>query len=132
MKLGAVADPPLYTLRMTSDEPSIFTRIINREIPADVVAETDRIIAIKDIAPQAPVHFLVIPKNEQYRNVAELAAGDPGLMAEMVQMAQELASEHADGDFRFVFNTGEGAGQTVFHVHGHVLAGGLKEGSLAG
>lgn len=132
MKLGAVADPPLYTLRMTSHEPSIFTRIINREIPAEVVAETDRLIAIKDIAPQAPVHFLVIPKSAEYRNVAELAAGDPALMAEMVQMAQDLALEHSDGDFRFVFNTGEGAGQTVFHVHGHVLSGSLREGSLAG
>lgn len=132
MKLGARFQTPLYTLRMNSSEPSIFTKIINREIPADIVAETDRVIAIKDIAPRAPVHFLVIPKTPQYQNVAELAADDPLLMAEMVQMAQELAHEHSDGDFRFVFNTGKGAGQTVFHVHGHVLSGGLKEGSLAG
>jgi histidine triad (HIT) family protein len=117
---------------MSTGEPSIFTRIINREIPADIVAETDRVIAFRDISPQAPVHLLVVPKTELYANVGQLAAGDPGLLAEMVAVAQELANEHADGDFRFVFNTGVGAGQTVFHVHGHVLAGGLEEGTLAG
>ena len=117
---------------MTSSEPSIFTRIINREIPADIVAETDDLIAIKDIAPRAPLHLLVIPKTPDYRNVAELAAGNPGLLADMVSMAQHLAAQHSDGDFRFVFNTGAGAGQTVFHVHGHVLSGRFSEDSLAG
>jgi histidine triad (HIT) family protein len=116
---------------MTSSD-SIFTRIINREIPADIVFESDRVIAIRDIAPQAPVHLLVIPKSEEFRNVHELAAGDPALLAEVVAVATELAREHAEGDFRLVFNTGPGAGQTVFHVHAHVLAGGLGEGSLAG
>lgn len=124
--------PPLYTGRMSTSEPSIFTRIINREIPADIVAETKRLIAFRDIAPQAPVHILVVPKTEEFANVAELAAGDPALLAELIGFAHGLASEHADGDFRLVFNTGGGAGQTVFHVHGHVLAGGLEEGTLAG
>jgi histidine triad (HIT) family protein len=64
--------------------------------------------------------------------VKELAAGDPALLQEMVDVASRLATEHADGDFRLVFNTGVGGGQTVFHVHAHVLAGGLEEGSLAG
>lgn len=114
-----------------SEEPSIFTRIIDREIPAEIVHETDRVIAIRDIAPKAPVHLLVIPKDPRYRDVTELAAGDPGLMQEMIQVAHQLAAEHADGDFRLVFNTGASAGQTVFHVHAHVLAGGLSEGSLA-
>ncbi len=112
-------------------EPSIFTRIINREIPADVVFENDQLIAIRDINPQAPVHLLVIPKTEAYRNVAELAAGDPALLADMVAVAHDLAFEHANGEFRLVFNSGESAGQTVFHVHAHMLAGGLEEGSLA-
>ena len=62
----------------------------------------------------------------------ELAAGDPTLLTEMIGLANSLAAEYADGDFRLVFNTGEGAGQTVFHVHAHVLAGGLSEGSLRG
>jgi histidine triad (HIT) family protein len=111
-------------------EPSIFTRIRNGEIPAEVIAETENAFAIRDIAPQAPVHLLVIPKSEEYRNVVELAAGDPELMAELVGLANSLASEHADGDFRLVFNTGPNAGQTVFHVHAHVLAGGLEEKSV--
>jgi histidine triad (HIT) family protein len=117
---------------MTRTEPSIFTRIIDREIPADIVFESERIIAIADIAPKAPVHLLVIPKTPQYRDVTEIASGDPGLLAEMVSVASELAAKHSDGDFRLVFNTGQAAGQTVFHVHAHVLAGGLEEGTLAG
>ncbi len=111
-------------------EPSIFARIVARDIPADIVAENDELIAIKDIAPQAPVHLLVIPKTAQYRTVAELAAGDPALLARLVAMAQGLADEHCGGQFRLVFNTGESAGQTVFHVHAHVLGGELAEGSL--
>lgn len=121
----------LYTGDMAEDEPSIFSRIVAGEIPADIVVETDRLIAFRDIAPQAPVHILVVPKTAEYRNVSELAAADPTLLAEMVSVAQEIADEHADGHFRLVFNTGERAGQTVFHVHGHILAGGLDEGSLA-
>ena len=109
---------------------SIFSRIIDREIPADIVFESDRIIAFRDIAPKAPVHLLVVPKTEQFANVTELAEGDPALLAEIVATARDLAAEHADGDFRLVFNTGENAGQTVFHVHAHVLAGGVSEGSL--
>ena len=113
-------------------EPSIFTRILQGDIPGEIVAETERVFAIKDISPQAPVHLLVIPKTEEYRDVAALAAGDPSLLAEVVQVAKDLAAEHADGDFRLLFNTGAGAGQTVFHVHAHVLAGGLGEKSLVG
>lgn len=113
-----------------SQSPSIFSRIIAREIPADVVFESERLIAFRDIAPQAPVHLLIVPKTEQYANVSELAAGDPALLAEIVATAQQLADEHADGQYRLVFNTGEAAGQTVFHVHAHLLAGGMTEGSL--
>lgn len=116
---------------MTTSEPTIFERIMAREIPADIVHETETVIAFRDIAPKAPVHLLVVPKTGQYRNVAELAAGDAGLLADLVATAQQLANEHADGDFRLIFNTGPHAGQTVFHVHAHVLAGGLAEGTLA-
>lgn len=110
---------------------SIFNRIIAREIPADIVFESDRIIAFRDIAPQAPVHLLVVPKRDDFANVAELAAGDPELLAEIVDTAKDLAAEFANGDYRLVFNSGASAGQTVFHVHAHVLAGGLTEESLA-
>lgn len=115
---------------MSDHEPSVFSRIIAREIPADIVFESEQLIAFRDIAPKAPVHLLVVPKTERYRDVTELAAGDPALLAELVETSSALAREHSDGDFRLVFNTGSGAGQTVFHVHAHVLAGGLEEGSL--
>ncbi|MFV0320610.1 MAG: HIT domain-containing protein [Microbacterium sp.] len=113
-------------------EPSIFTRILTGEIPSEIIAETENAFAIRDIAPKAPVHLLVIPKTAEYRDVVQLAAGDPALLAEVVSLAQRVASEHSDGDFRLVFNTGPGGGQTVFHVHAHVLAGGLDEASLRG
>ncbi|MBC7590330.1 MAG: histidine triad nucleotide-binding protein [Salinibacterium sp.] len=110
--------------------PSLFSRIVAREIPADIVFENDTIIAFRDIAPKAPVHILVVPKTEEYRNVTELAAGDPALLAEVVATAQLMASEHSGGQYRLIFNTGENAGQTVFHVHAHLLGGTLTEGSL--
>lgn len=110
-------------------EPSIFTRILEGEIPSEIIAETENTFAIRDINPRAPIHLLVIPKTPEYRNVVELAASDPELLAEMVGLANTLAAEHADGDFRLVFNTGPGGGQSVFHVHAHVLAGGLDEAS---
>lgn len=113
-----------------SNPPSIFTRIIAHEIPADIVFESDSLIAFRDIAPKAPLHILVVPKTEAYRNVTELAAADPGLLAEVVATAQLIASEHSDGQYRLIFNTGDNAGQTVFHVHAHVLGGTLTEGSL--
>lgn len=113
-------------------EPTIFTRIRTGEIPGEILAETARVFVLRDIAPKAPVHLLVIPKTEQYRDVVELAAGDPSLLAEVVEVAQRMAQQYADGDFRLVFNTGANAGQTVFHVHAHVLAGGLDETSLGG
>lgn len=116
---------------MTNGEPSIFTRIVSREIPADILFEDERVIAFRDINPQAPVHLLVVPKTPDYANVHELAASDPTLLAHVVTVARSLASEHADGEFRLVFNSGATAGQTVFHVHAHILAGGLTEGSLA-
>lgn len=111
---------------------SIFTRIINREIPSDIVFEDERVIAFRDIHPQAPVHLLVVPKTPDYRDVVDLATADAELLAHIVAVAGQLANEHANGDFRLVFNSGEDAGQTVFHVHAHVLAGGLEEGTLGG
>jgi histidine triad (HIT) family protein len=113
-------------------EPTVFERIVAREIPAKIVAETDRVIAFHDIAPKAPLHVIVTPKTAEHRDVVELAAADPALLAELVEVAARVADELGDGEFRLVFNTGANAGQTVFHVHAHVLAGGLEEGSLAG
>ena len=100
----------------------LFCRMVAGEIPADVVHETDRTLAFRDINPQAPTHVLVIPK-DHHRNIGALAAADPGLLAHLVDVADQVAGEHADGQFRLVFNTGREAGQSVFHVHGHVLGG---------
>ena len=75
---------------MSATEPTIFERIVAREIPADIVFENERVIAFRDIAPKAPVHLLVVPKTADYANVAELAEGDPYLLAEVVTTAAEL------------------------------------------
>lgn len=112
-------------------EPSIFTRILNGDIPGEILLDTGRVFAIRDIDPQAPLHVLVIPKTEQYRDVTELAAGDPTLLAEMVAAAKQLADEHANGEYRLIFNNGASAAQSVFHVHAHVL-GNIEENKLVG
>lgn len=112
-------------------EPSIFTRILSGDIPGDIVIETDRVFAIRDINPQAPLHMLVIPKTEEYRDVTELAAGDPVLLAEMVAVAKQIADEYANGEYRLIFNNGPSVAQSVFHVHAHVI-GNLEENKLVG
>lgn len=113
-------------------QDTIFGKIVSGEIPVEILAETERVIAFPDIAPQAPVHVLVIPKTTEYADVTELAAGDPGLLAEMVAVAKRLAEQLSNGEYRLIFNNGASAGQTVFHVHAHVLAGALEERSLVG
>lgn len=112
-------------------ESSIFTRILNGDIPGEILLDDGRVFAIRDIDPQAPLHALVIPKTEDYRDVTALAAGDPGLLAEMIAAAQRIADEHANGEYRLIFNTGASAGQSVFHVHAHVL-GDIEESRLVG
>ncbi|MFE2772538.1 HIT domain-containing protein [Microbacterium resistens] len=112
-------------------EPSIFTRILNGEIPGEILLDTGRVFVIRDISPQAPLHALVIPKTEEYRDVTELAAGDPGLLAELVAAAKRIADEHANGEYRLIFNNGASAAQSVFHVHAHVL-GNIEENKLVG
>ena len=102
----------------------LFCAIVAGEIPATTVLETDRVLAFRDINPQAPTHVLVITK-EHYPDVAALAAADSGLLGEVITAAHRVAE--ADGvsktGYRVVFNTGAQAGQTVPHVHGHVLGG---------
>ena len=101
----------------------LFCRIASGEIPATVVLESDRTLAFRDINPMAPVHVLVIPK-EHYPNLATLA-GNERLLAEVAAQADEVAKAEGieqDG-YRVVFNTGGHGGQSVFHVHAHVLGG---------
>jgi histidine triad (HIT) family protein len=115
---------------MPAAEPTIFERIAAREIPADIVFENDDILAFRDIAPKAPVHLLVVPKTSEFANIAELANGDPDLLAEIVAVAAQLAKEFSNGEYRLIFNSGASAGQTIFHVHAHVLSGAFDESSL--
>ncbi|WP_062378541.1 HIT domain-containing protein [Demequina pelophila] len=101
----------------------IFCKIGAGEIPADIVAETEDVIAFRDIAPKAPVHVLVAPKAHA-PNVAAAAREMPEVLARMAIVAQQVADAECDGEFRLIFNTGPSAGQTVFHVHGHIMNGG--------
>ena len=107
----------------------LFCRMVAGEIPADVVHETDRTLAFRDINPQAPTHVLVIPK-EHHATVGALAAADPELTAELIAAAHAVArreglvsEDSAEPGYRLVANTGPQAGQTVHHVHLHVLGG---------
>ena len=102
----------------------LFCAIVAGEIPATTVLETDRILAFRDINPQAPTHVLVIPK-VHYPDVATLAAADSSLLGEVIDAAEQVAAAEgvAGPGYRIVFNTGVQAGQTVPHVHGHVLGG---------
>ena len=117
------------------EEPSIFTRILRGEVPGEILLQTEDVFVLRDIAPQAPVHLLVVPKTEEYADVTALADGDPKLLAHMVDVAKVAANQAGATDFRLIFNTGRGAGQTVFHVHAHVLASPaepLDERTMAG
>jgi histidine triad (HIT) family protein len=102
----------------------LFCAIVAGEIPATKVLETDRILAFRDINPQAPTHVLVIPKTH-YPDVAALAAADAALLGEVIDAVQQVAVADgvAETGYRVVFNTGADAGQTVLHVHGHLLGG---------
>jgi histidine triad (HIT) family protein len=100
----------------------LFCKIVAGEIPAEVVHTTERTVAFRDINPQAPTHVLVVPK-EHYANAAELAAADPVSSAELVTAAAAVAAAEGHDDYNLVYNTGAGAGQTVFHAHVHLLAG---------
>jgi histidine triad (HIT) family protein len=102
----------------------LFCRIARKEIPASIVYEDDRLVAFNDINPQAPLHALIIPK----QHVSSLNALTPehdALVGEMTRRAAAIAGErgYADRGFRTVFNTNADAGQTVFHIHLHLLAG---------
>ncbi len=103
-------------------EDCLFCKIVAGDIPAEIVHSTERTVAFRDIAAQAPLHVLVVPKGH-YADAAALAAGDPVASAELVSTAAAVAAAEGHSDYRLVFNTGAGAGQTVFHTHLHVLAG---------
>ena len=104
------------------DRDCLFCRIVAGEVPADVVGQDERVMAFRDVTPQAPVHVLVVPR-EHHADVATLAVADPDALVALVRMGAQIAQDEVGGQFRLVFNSGPDAGQSVYHVHGHVLGG---------
>ncbi len=102
---------------------TIFARIINKEIPTDIIYEDDQCVAFRDVNPQAPVHFLVVPR-KPIAGLQDLTAGDEGLVGHIHGVITRLAEQEgiAEG-YRVVTNSGSSAGQSVFHLHFHVLGG---------
>jgi len=105
-------------------ENCIFCKIICGEIPSKKVFEDDRILVIEDITPQAPIHLLIIPK-KHFVNCLDMSAQDDGVVGYVFRKAGEIARQKGfdESGFRLVQNNGAGAGQSVFHIHFHLLAG---------
>ena len=107
---------------MGEADDCLFCKIVAGQIPSTKVYEDETTYAFNDINPKTKVHVLVVPKKHA-TNVSQLAASDPAELAHIVEVAQHIADEAFHGDYRLVFNTGRDAGQTVFHVHAHVMTG---------
>ncbi|PIG91162.1 histidine triad nucleotide-binding protein [Gloeocapsopsis sp. IPPAS B-1203] len=108
---------------MSEITETIFSRIIRREIPADIVYEDDLALAFKDVNPQAPVHILVIPK-EPIAKLADAESKDHALMGHLLLTAKRVAQQAGlENGYRVVINTGPDGGQTVYHLHLHILGG---------
>ncbi len=120
--VAGVADLAHVKIGLVSD--CLFCGIAAADIPATIVSSNPRSVAFRDINPQAPVHVLVIPR-AHLANLGELTAAGDGLLAEVIAHAHEVAVSEgvSDGGYRVVFNTGAHGGQTVGHVHAHVLGG---------
>jgi histidine triad (HIT) family protein len=100
----------------------IFCKIIKKEIPSKIVYENDRVLAFEDISPVAPLHVLIIPK-EHIENVKDLTDKNLSVIADIHLAAKEIAKNKNIDDFRLITNCGKGAGQTVFHMHYHIIGG---------
>lgn len=101
---------------------TVFSKIINREIPAEIIHEDDDCLAFRDANPQAPVHFLVIPR-KPIPKLSDASEEDRNLLGHLLLVARDVARREGLDDFRLNVNNGEGASQTVFHLHVHVLGG---------
>ena len=106
-----------------TEQQTLFTKIINREIPADIIYEDDTCIAFRDISPQAPLHALLVPK-KVITKLSDSKQQDQALLGHLLQTAPKIAAEQGyEGKFRLVINNGAEAGQSVFHLHLHIIAG---------
>ena len=103
---------------------NIFNKIINKEIKADIVFENDKVIAFKDINPAAPIHLLIIPK-KNIKTINDIEENDKELIGELFLAAKKIAKDYNidKNGYRLIFNCNDDAGQTVFHIHMHLLAG---------
>ena len=103
---------------------NIFNKIINKEIKADIIYENDKVIAFKDINPAAPIHFLIIPK-KNIKTINDIQENDKILIGELFIAAKKIAKDYNidKNGYRLIFNCNDDAGQTVFHIHMHLLAG---------
>lgn len=109
---------------------TIFSRIINGELPADKVYEDDKILAIRDIHPQAPVHILIMPK-KAYKNIHSVPQEDLWIIGEIIKIAQKIAEDEGiEEGYRLITNNGPSAGQIIFHLHFHLLGGRSLSGGL--
>ncbi|MEE4383442.1 MAG: histidine triad nucleotide-binding protein [Pseudomonadales bacterium] len=104
---------------------TIFGKIIRREVPAEIVHEDDHVIAIRDINPQAPVHLLILPKQEEIPTLDDATEAHQPLLGHMLLTAQQLARKEgiAESGYRLIMNCREQGGQTVYHLHLHLLGG---------
>lgn len=107
-----------------TEETCIFCKIVNGDIPADFVEQTDHLVVFKDIKPMAPVHLLIVPRRH-IRSINDLTDSDRPLVAEMIMTAREMAvrMEVERSGYRLFFNVEKGGGQEVFHLHLHLIGG---------
>lgn len=99
----------------------VFCKIVAGEIPSKLVAESEHSIAFNDIQPAQPIHVLIVPK-QHFTDVADLTARNEAVLLDVMKLGSKVASDLSEGSFRFQFNTGTEAGQTVFHAHGHITS----------
>jgi len=109
---------------VATDANCLFCKIVGGDLPAEVVHRDDRLVAFRDIAPKAPLHVLIAPSDHQ-PNAAASAAADAAIIGELVAAAAAIAEREGYEAYNLLFNTGAEAGQTVFHTHLHLLAGGI-------
>jgi histidine triad (HIT) family protein len=114
--------PSARSAPLTYDPSNVFARILRRELPAQLLHEDEHCVAFRDVAPQAPLHFLVVPKRA-LRTLGDAGSGDATLLGHLLLTGTAVAKKLGHPEARVVINNGPSAGQSVFHLHVHVLAG---------